>query len=56
MDLFMLMYFGGRERTVDELARLAADSGLMLYDSSPVAEGRIALEFRAALPVVDEPG
>jgi 2,7-dihydroxy-5-methyl-1-naphthoate 7-O-methyltransferase len=56
MDLFMLMCFGGRERTVDELARLATDSGLMLHDSSPVAEGRTALEFKAALHVVDEPG
>jgi hypothetical protein len=40
MDLFMLMCFGGRERTVDELARLATDCGLMLHDSGPVAEGR----------------
>lgn len=52
MDLFMLMCFGGRERTVDELAALAADSGLVLHDTGPVAEGRTALEFRAA----DQPG
>jgi SAM-dependent methyltransferase len=45
MDLFMLMCFGGRERTVDELAVLAADCGLVLHDSTPVAEGRTALEF-----------
>lgn len=46
IDLFMLMCFSGRERTIDELARLAADSGLILHDSSPVADGRTALEFR----------
>lgn len=45
MDLFMLMCFGGRERTVDELVGLAADSGLELRGSGPVAEGRTALEF-----------
>jgi 2,7-dihydroxy-5-methyl-1-naphthoate 7-O-methyltransferase len=55
MDLFMLMCFGGRERTVDELAGLAADCGLVLHDSGPVAEGRTALEFGVA-PKVDEPG
>jgi SAM-dependent methyltransferase len=48
VDLFMLMCFGGRERTVDELAALAADCGLMLHDSGPVAEGRTALEFGVA--------
>lgn len=48
MDLFMLMCFGGRERTVDELAGLAADCGLVLHGSAPVAEGRTALEFRVA--------
>ncbi|MGH8918636.1 MAG: methyltransferase [Acidimicrobiales bacterium] len=45
MDLFMLMCFGGRERTVDELATLATDAGLVLRASSPVADGRTALEF-----------
>lgn len=45
MDLFMLMCFGGRERTVDELASLAADCGLVLHNQVPVAEGRTALEF-----------
>jgi SAM-dependent methyltransferase len=48
VDLFMLMCFGGRERTVDELAALAADCGLMLHDSGQVAEGRTALEFGVA--------
>ncbi|HEV2782389.1 MAG TPA: methyltransferase [Actinophytocola sp.] len=48
MDLFMLMCFGGRERTVDELAGLAADCGLTLRGCSPVAEGRTALEFTVA--------
>jgi SAM-dependent methyltransferase len=55
MDLFMLMCFGGRERTVDELARIAADCGLMLHGSGPVAEGRTALEFGVAPRMVDEP-
>jgi 2,7-dihydroxy-5-methyl-1-naphthoate 7-O-methyltransferase len=49
IDLFMLMCFGGRERTVEELARLAADCGLMLHSSGPVAEGRTALEFGVAV-------
>jgi 2,7-dihydroxy-5-methyl-1-naphthoate 7-O-methyltransferase len=48
MDLFMLMCFGGRERTVDELDRLAADCGLVLRRSAPVADGRTALEFAVA--------
>lgn len=45
MDLFMLMCFGGQERTVNELAGLAADAGLMLRGSMPVADGRTLLEF-----------
>jgi hypothetical protein len=48
MDLFMLMCFSGRERTVDELIKLATDSGLVLRHSSAVAEGRTALEFGVA--------
>jgi hypothetical protein len=35
----------GRERSVDELTALAADRGLTLRDTSPVADGRTALEF-----------
>jgi hypothetical protein len=45
MDLFMLMYFGGKERTVDELVRLAADCELVLRESVQVADGRTLLEF-----------
>jgi hypothetical protein len=56
MDLFMLMCFGGRERTVDELTRLATDSGLTLHNWGPVAEGRTALEFGVAPHLVDESG
>jgi 2,7-dihydroxy-5-methyl-1-naphthoate 7-O-methyltransferase len=56
IDLFMLMCFGGREHTVDELAGLAADCGLRLHTSGPVAEGRTALEFGVAPHMVDEPG
>jgi SAM-dependent methyltransferase len=45
INLHMLMCFGGRERTVEELAALAADHGLGLLGSSPVSDGRTALEF-----------
>jgi 2,7-dihydroxy-5-methyl-1-naphthoate 7-O-methyltransferase len=55
MDLFMLMCFGGRERTVDELAGLAAGCGLALHGAGPVADGRTALEFGVA-PHPDAPG
>ncbi|CAM3422156.1 methyltransferase [Kibdelosporangium persicum] len=48
IDLFMLMCFGGRERTVEELAELAAGCGLELAGSGPVSEGRTALEFRVS--------
>ncbi|EFC78776.1 methyltransferase [Parafrankia sp. EUN1f] len=44
-DLFMLMCFSGRERTVDEITRLAADCDLVLRHAEPVADGRTALEF-----------
>jgi 2,7-dihydroxy-5-methyl-1-naphthoate 7-O-methyltransferase len=56
MDMFMLMCFGGRERTVDELASLAADCGLVLRGSVPVAEGRTAVEFGVAPRSADESG
>jgi hypothetical protein len=45
MDLFMLMCFAGRERTVDELAELGAGCGLVLRGAAPVADGRTVLEF-----------
>jgi hypothetical protein len=48
MDLFMLMCFGGRERTVGELAALGTGAGLVLLGSRPVADGRTALEFGVA--------
>ncbi|TWF75913.1 O-methyltransferase [Pseudonocardia hierapolitana] len=48
MDLFMLMCFGGRERTVDELVELAVGCGLVLRGSGPVADGRTVLEFGVA--------
>jgi 2,7-dihydroxy-5-methyl-1-naphthoate 7-O-methyltransferase len=47
IDLSMLMFFGGRERTVDELAELAAACGLVLRAAAPVADGRMVLEFRS---------
>lgn len=56
MDLFMLMCFGGQERTVDELTTLAAASGLTLERCGPVAEGRTALEFTVAPHTSEEPG
>ncbi|MFG1647323.1 methyltransferase [Amycolatopsis sp. NPDC049252] len=45
IDLFMLMCFGGEERTLDELVELGAESGLVFRDAVPVTEGRLALEF-----------
>lgn len=45
IDLFMLMCFNGRERTVDELAALAASCGLTFQGAVAVSEGRMALEF-----------
>ncbi|MEU4252523.1 methyltransferase [Amycolatopsis sp. NPDC026612] len=48
MDLFMLMCFGGRERTAEELTALAAPCGLVLRATTAVAEGRTALEFAVA--------
>ncbi|WP_232240777.1 methyltransferase [Kutzneria sp. 744] len=45
MDLFMLMCFGGRERTIEELAALAASCGLTLRGSTPVSAGRTALQL-----------
>lgn len=55
MDLSMLMCFGGRERTVDELVELAADCGLVLRRSSPVADRRTALEFAVGPRTGDGP-
>lgn len=46
IDLFMLMCFGSRERSVDELTELAEITGLRLQSSKRVADGRTALEFR----------
>jgi hypothetical protein len=50
MDLFMLMCFGGRERPVDELTRLAAECGLVLRASVDAADGRTLLEFGRVRP------
>jgi hypothetical protein len=48
IDLSMLVQFGGQERTLDELAALAAGCGLALRTSAQVADGRTALEFAVA--------
>jgi SAM-dependent methyltransferase len=48
IDLFMVMCFGGRERTVDELVALAGDCGLVLRDAGPLSDGRTVLEFGVA--------
>ncbi|MFD9702960.1 methyltransferase [Lentzea sp. NPDC059081] len=45
IDLFMLMCFNGRERTVDELAALAASCGLEFRNAVVVSDGRMVLEF-----------
>ncbi|MET8854471.1 methyltransferase [Amycolatopsis sp. NPDC004625] len=49
MDLFMLMCFGGRERTAAELTALAAACGLALRGTTAVSDGRTALEFSPAV-------
>ena len=48
IDLFMLMCFGGGERTIDELITLGTDCGLALRSHGPVADGRTLLEFGPA--------
>lgn len=45
IDLFMLLCFGGRERSIDELTHLATDAGLGLSSVAPVADGRMAFEL-----------
>ncbi|WP_414943717.1 methyltransferase [Amycolatopsis sp. cmx-11-32] len=50
-DLFMLMCYAGRERTIDELAKLGAECGLTLQGSRLVSEERTAVEFRVAREV-----
>ncbi len=47
-DLFMLMCYAGRERTVEELGRMGAECGLVLEGSAPVSDERTAVEFRVA--------
>ncbi len=48
ITLFLLMCFGGRERTVAELTDLAAAAGLTLRAAAKVSDGRTALEFGTA--------
>ena len=44
-DLFLLMCLAGHERTVDELAAMAAACGFELRGSSQVTDERTAMEF-----------
>jgi len=48
IDLFMLMCFGSKERTVEELTELATGCGLSFRGAAPVTNGRWALEFTVA--------
>jgi SAM-dependent methyltransferase len=48
IDLFMLMCFGSKERTGDELTELAGRCGLALHSSAAVTAGRMALELKTA--------
>ncbi|WP_433289916.1 methyltransferase [Pseudonocardia sp. CA-142604] len=48
IDLSMLVFFGGRERSIEELSELAADHDLRLASTTPVADGRTLLEFASA--------
>jgi hypothetical protein len=47
IDLSMLVFFGGRERTINELAELAAGHDLRLTSTTRVTDGRTLLEFAA---------
>ncbi|MET9632330.1 methyltransferase [Lentzea sp. NPDC006480] len=46
MDLIMLVHFGGRERSVEELAKLAEPHGLALDEVTEVPGDHSVLEFR----------
>lgn len=46
INLFMLMCFAGRERSIDELTRMAAECGLTRRAVVQAADGRTALEFQ----------
>ncbi|MFS8098894.1 methyltransferase [Lentzea alba] len=46
MDLVMLVHFGGRERSVEELEKLAKPHGLQLAGVTEVAGDHSVLEFR----------
>lgn len=48
IDLSMLVFFGGCERTIDELAELASAHNLTLKSVTAVADGRTLLEFAVA--------
>jgi 2,7-dihydroxy-5-methyl-1-naphthoate 7-O-methyltransferase len=54
MDLVMLVFYGGRERRVDEFRTLAAAHGLVLDTVTPLTDQRCLLEFR--LGSDEEPG
>jgi SAM-dependent methyltransferase len=54
MNLYMLMCFSGKERTVEELRTLGAECGLELDDVVRVSDERSALEFRIAPQSSDE--
>jgi hypothetical protein len=45
MDLHMLVCFNGRERTEDDLVAMAAECGLTLRETVPVADSRTLLAF-----------
>ncbi len=50
IDLSMVVFFGGRERTIEEITALAGDCGLELRDTRRVADERTLLEFGIAEP------
>jgi 2,7-dihydroxy-5-methyl-1-naphthoate 7-O-methyltransferase len=54
IDLFMLMCFAGKERTVEELCELAADCGLKFGSAVRASDERTALEFTVAPYVANE--
>ena len=50
-DLFMLTLSGGRQRSLDDFARLAEQVGLEIRSSTPLSTGNSLLELRATSPM-----
>jgi hypothetical protein len=49
-DLFMFTLVGGRQRSLDDFARLARSVGLEIRSSTPLNTGNSLLELRSPSP------